>query len=58
MLFRSTVSRVAVVLGMRLSDVVEVAQGLEPGATVVKAGHQKLFEGAKIMPISAQGAAQ
>jgi membrane fusion protein (multidrug efflux system) len=54
----TTVSRVAVVLGMRLADVVEVAQGLEPGATVVKAGHQKLFEGAKIMPISAQGAAQ
>ena len=53
----STVARVAVVLGMRLADVVEVAQGLAPGVPVVRAGHQKLFEGAKVLPIAAQGAA-
>lgn len=54
----TTVARVAVVLGMRLADVVEVAQGLAPGAPVVRAGHQKLFEGAKVMPIAAQSAAE
>ena len=53
----TTVARVAVVLGMRLADVVEVTQGLEPGTLVVRAGHQKLFEGAKVMPIAAQGIA-
>lgn len=52
----STVSRVAIKLGTRLSDVVEVVEGLQPGSTVVRAGHQKLFEGAKVMPISSQAA--
>jgi hypothetical protein len=46
----STVSRTAITLGTRLSDVVEVVKGLEPGARVVKAGHQKLFEKAKVIP--------
>ncbi|MSR83558.1 MAG: efflux RND transporter periplasmic adaptor subunit [Candidatus Latescibacteria bacterium] len=53
----TTVVRVAIALGMRLADVVEVTQGLAPGAQVVRAGHQKLFEGARVMPIAAQGAA-
>jgi membrane fusion protein (multidrug efflux system) len=46
----STVTKSALVLGTRLSDVVEVVKGLEPGQFVVRAGHQKLFEGAKIKP--------
>jgi membrane fusion protein (multidrug efflux system) len=49
----STAKRIAVTLGTRLADVVEVAQGLEAGARVVRAGHQKLFEGAHVIPISA-----
>jgi hypothetical protein len=44
------VTRSALVLGTRLADVVEVVKGLEPGMFVVRAGHQKLFEGAKIIP--------
>lgn len=54
----STVARVAVALGMRLADVVEITQGLAPGLPVVRAGHQKLFEGARVLPITAQGAAE
>lgn len=52
------VARTPVSLGIRLSDVVEVVSGLESGAKVVRAGHQKLFEGAKVMPIQSAGAAQ
>ncbi|MDX1430204.1 MAG: efflux RND transporter periplasmic adaptor subunit, partial [Rhodothermales bacterium] len=44
----STVTRVAVALGTRLPDIVEVTSGLEAGDRVVRAGHQKLFEGAKV----------
>lgn len=43
-----TVTRRAVSLGTRLADAVEVIRGLEPGARVVRSGHQKLFEGAKV----------
>ncbi len=43
-----TVTRRAVSLGTRLADAVEVIQGLEPGARVVRSGHQKLFEGAQV----------
>jgi membrane fusion protein (multidrug efflux system) len=46
----STVTRSALVLGTRSADAVEVVKGLEPGQFVVRAGHQKLFEGAKIIP--------
>ena len=53
----STVSRTAVSLGTRLSDVVEVVKGLEPGARVVRAGHQKLFEKAKVIPSESGGGA-
>jgi membrane fusion protein (multidrug efflux system) len=48
----STVARVPLTLGTRLRDVVEVVEGLEAGMTVVRAGHQKIFEGGKVMPIS------
>lgn len=49
----STVTKSAVTLGTRDSARVEITAGLEPGATVVRAGHQKLFEGARVMPMSA-----
>lgn len=48
----STVARVAITVGTRMADVVEITNGLNPGSTVVRAGHQKLFEGAHVMPIS------
>jgi len=47
----SSVSRTAVVLGSRQSGSVEVIEGLTPGMRIVRAGHQKLYEGAKVMPI-------
>ena len=47
----SSVTRQALELGTRLPDAVEVIAGLEANAVVVKAGHQKLFEGAKVMPM-------
>jgi len=53
----SIVTRTPVSLGTRLVDVVEVTAGLEQGQQVVRAGHQKLYEGAKVAPVSA-GAAQ
>jgi membrane fusion protein (multidrug efflux system) len=53
----STVARAAVTLGSQLADVVEVLQGLEPGTPVVRAGHQKLFDGARVMPMTSHNAA-
>ena len=50
----STVIRKPVTLGLQLSDVVEVLDGLNPGMQIVRAGHQKLFDGAKVMPITNQ----
>jgi membrane fusion protein (multidrug efflux system) len=47
----STVSQVPVTLGLQLSDVVEVVNGLQSGMQVVQAGHQKLYPGAKILPV-------
>jgi len=47
----SSVTQVPVTLGLQLSDVVEVLNGLENGMQVVQAGHQKLFPGAKIHPV-------
>lgn len=44
----STVTRSALTLGTRLADVVEVLHGVGPGQVVVRTGHQKLFEGAKV----------
>jgi len=49
----STVARTPVELGTRLRDRVEVLNGVAAGTMVVRAGHQKLFPGAKVMPISA-----
>jgi len=51
----STVTRAAVVLGTRDSMQVEVVEGLSAGARVIRAGHQKLYEGARVMPVPAGG---
>lgn len=48
----STAARVPITLGTRMSDVVEVVDGLDSGMKVVRAGHQKLFDGAKVMPVA------
>lgn len=53
----SSVTRTAVTLGTRLQGTVEVLKGLEPGMKIVRAGHQKLFEGAKVFPVTNQNAA-
>ena len=47
----SKVSKTAITIGSRDSSRVEVVGGLKPGARVVAAGHQKLYEGAKVMPV-------
>lgn len=52
----STVGRTAVELGTRLAAAVEVRSGLEPDQDVVLAGHQKLYEGAKVAPVGGPGA--
>lgn len=52
----STVTRAAIELGTRDSSSVEVVGGLKAGDLVVSAGHQKLFEGAKVMPVSSSAA--
>jgi len=50
----STVTRSALTLGTRLFDAVEVVKGLEPGMLIVRTGHQKLFEGAKVIPVASR----
>jgi membrane fusion protein (multidrug efflux system) len=50
----STVTKARLSLGTRLADVVEVLEGLEPGMSVVRAGHQKLFPGAKVNPVTSR----
>jgi membrane fusion protein (multidrug efflux system) len=52
----STVTRQAIVVGSRDSARVEVTTGLVAGDRVVRAGYQKLFEGARVMPVPAGGA--
>ena len=47
----SVVTRTPVVLGTRQPGTVEVSAGLADGQQVVRAGHQKLFAGAKVMPV-------
>lgn len=47
----STVALAPVGLGTRLANLVEITQGLENGQIVVSSGHQKLFPGAKVMPV-------
>jgi len=49
----STVGRREVKLGARQEGRVEVTSGVAAGDRVVRAGHQKLFEGAKIAPVEA-----
>src|SRR5574341_204377 len=53
----SSVARTPVALGTRLAGTVEVLKGLEPGMKIVRAGHQKLFEGAKVFPVPNQNKA-
>lgn len=53
----SSVARTAVVLGLRDSARVEILSGLGVGDVVVRAGHQKLFPGARVMPVAAGGVA-
>jgi len=50
----STVTRVPLTLGTRMEKQVEVLSGLDPDALVVRAGHQKLFEGARVLPVTSQ----
>jgi len=52
----STVARTPVTLGTRLPGSVEILGGREPGMQVVRAGHQKLFDGARVMPIGGNAA--
>jgi membrane fusion protein (multidrug efflux system) len=47
----SSVAPRPVTLGLRQADRVEIVDGLEPGARVVRAGHQKLFPGARVLPV-------
>jgi membrane fusion protein (multidrug efflux system) len=53
----STVAQVGVELGTRMPEFVEVVAGLEPGAQVVRAGHQKLYPGAKVLAVASQSEA-
>jgi membrane fusion protein (multidrug efflux system) len=52
----STVVRRPVILGARQPGRVEVREGLQGGEKVVRAGHQKLFDGAKVSPVEAAAA--
>ncbi|MDZ7626032.1 MAG: efflux RND transporter periplasmic adaptor subunit [Ignavibacteriaceae bacterium] len=54
----STVAPAPVTLGMQLSDVVEIVDGLQEGMNIITAGHQKLFPGAKVMPVNSQAQQQ
>lgn len=48
----SNVAATPITLGLQTPEDVEVVNGLESGMQVVKAGHQKLFDGAKVLPIN------
>lgn len=48
----STVAATPVTLGMQTPKVVEITSGLKSGMMVVRTGHQKLFDGAKVMPVN------
>lgn len=52
----SSVARVAVTLGTRDAARVEIVNGLAEGDRVVSAGHQKLYPGAKVMPVQSVAA--
>jgi len=51
----SSVARQAILIGSRDSARVEVREGLQAGDRVVRAGYQKLFDGARVMPIPEGG---
>jgi membrane fusion protein (multidrug efflux system) len=53
----SSVARAAIRIGTRDSSRVEVLSGLASGDRVVAAGHQKLYPGAKVMPVGMESAA-
>jgi len=53
----STVSAVPVTLGMQTPKIVEITSGLTDGSLIVRTGHQKLFDGAKVMPVNSGPAA-
>ncbi len=52
----SSVVRTPLTLGTRMSDAVEVVDGVTAGTVVVRAGHQKLYPGAKVMPVQSGAA--
>ena len=54
----STVAPTPVTLGLQLTKIVEVVSGLQPGMQIVTAGHQKLFPGAKVLPVNSQAQQQ
>jgi membrane fusion protein (multidrug efflux system) len=51
------VNMAPVTLGTRDSSRVEIVHGLSAGQKIVRAGHQKLYPGAKVMPVGGEGAA-
>jgi membrane fusion protein (multidrug efflux system) len=50
----STVIRTPITVGSRQRATVEILKGLQPGTEIVQAGIQKLFDGAKVMPVMQQ----
>jgi membrane fusion protein, multidrug efflux system len=50
----SIVALAPVTLGTQLSNVVEIVGGLQQGMIIITAGHQKLFPGAKVIPVNSQ----
>jgi membrane fusion protein (multidrug efflux system) len=54
----STVAPAPVTLGTQLTNMVEVVGGLQEGMNIVTAGHQKLFPGAKVIPVNSQAQQQ
>ena len=51
----STVTLTPVELGTRDSMQVEIVRGITAGVRVIRTGHQKLYPGARVMPIPAGG---
>lgn len=54
----STVAKTPVTLGTRDAGTVEIVHGLGAGQQVVRAGQQKLYEGAHVMPVPGAPAGQ
>jgi membrane fusion protein (multidrug efflux system) len=52
----NTATRRPVLLGIRTPGLVEILEGVEAGETVVVGGLERLFEGAGVMPLPAEGA--